>query len=75
MIEGCGDDLYRQGLADWMCDPWMRPGPADLRRRAGAARSGSAVTEARAAALPDPRQSALESKIAEIPGAATASRI
>jgi hypothetical protein len=34
---------------------------------------GNAVTEARAAALPDPRQSVLKRKIAEIRGRATAS--
>ena len=64
MIEGYGD-VYRQGLADWnaIIDGLVKPtfdgvlALPDL---------GSAVTEARAAALPDPRQAALKRKIAEI---------
>ena len=71
MIEGYGD-VYRQGLADWnaIIDGLVKPtfdgvlALPDL---------GSAVTEARAAALPDPRQSALKRKIAEIRARATAS--
>ena len=71
MIEGYGD-VYRQGLADWnaIIDGLAKPtfdgvlALPDL---------GSAVTEARAAALPDPRQSALKRKIAEIRARATAS--
>ena len=64
MIEGYGD-VYRQGLADWnaIIDGLVKPtfdgvlALPDL---------GSAVTEARAAALPDPRQAALKRRIAEI---------
>ena len=64
MIEGYGD-VYRQGLADWnaIIDGLVKPtfdgvlALPDL---------GSAVTEARAAAMPDPRQAALKRKIAEI---------
>ena len=64
MIEGYGDS-YRQGLADWnaIIDGLVKPtfdgvlALPDL---------GSAVTEARAAALPDPRQVALKRRIAEI---------
>ena len=71
MIEGYGD-VYRQGLADWnaIIDSLVKPtfdgvlALPDL---------GNAVTEARAAALPDPRQSVLKRKIAEIRGRATAS--
>jgi hypothetical protein len=71
MIEGYGD-VYRQGLADWnaIIDSLVKPtfdgvlALPDL---------GNAVTEARAAALPDPRQSALKRKIAEIRARATAS--
>ena len=64
MIDGHGA-AYRQGMADWnaIIDGLVKPtfdgvlAVPDL---------GSAVTEARAAALPDPRQSALKRKIAEI---------
>ena len=64
MIEGYGD-VYRQGLADWnaIIDGLVKPtfdgvlALPDL---------GGAVTEARAAAMPDPRQAALKRKIAEI---------
>jgi hypothetical protein len=71
MIEGYGD-VYRQGLADWnaIIDGLVKPtfdgalALPDL---------GNAVIEARAAALPDPRQSALKRKIAEIRARATAS--
>jgi hypothetical protein len=64
MIEGYGD-VYRQGLADWnaIIDGLAKPtfdGVLALPDLAGA------VTEARAAALPDPRQAALKRKIAEI---------
>ncbi|KRR20230.1 hypothetical protein CQ14_23605 [Bradyrhizobium lablabi] len=70
MIEGYGD-VYRQGMADWnaIIDGLAKPtfdgvlALSDL---------GGAVTEARAAALPDPRQSALKRKIAEIRARATA---
>jgi hypothetical protein len=70
MIEGYGD-VYRQGLADWnaIIDGLVKPtfdgvlALPDL---------GSAVTEARAAAMPDPRQTALKRKIAEIRSRASA---
>jgi len=70
MIEGYGA-VYRQGMADWnaIIDSMVKPtfdGVLDLPDL------GSAVTEARAAALPDPRQSALKRKIAEIRARATA---
>lgn len=64
MISGYGDS-YRQGMADWsaIMDGLAKPtfdgvlALDDL---------GGAVTEARAAVLPDPRQAALKRKIAEI---------
>jgi hypothetical protein len=64
MIEGYGD-VYRQSMADWnaIIDSLVKPtfdgalALTDL---------GNAVTEARAAAMPDPRQAALKRKIAEI---------
>lgn len=64
MITGYGDP-YRQGMADWnaIIDGLVKPtfdGVLDL------ADLGIAVTEARAAVLPDPRQVALKRKIAEI---------
>jgi hypothetical protein len=64
MIEGYGD-VYRQGMADWnaIIDGLAKPafdGVLALPDLAGA------VAEARAAALPDPRQSALKRRIAEI---------
>ena len=64
MIQGYGDD-YRQGMADWnaIIDGLAKPafdGVLALPDLAGA------VVEARAAALPDPRQAALKRKIAEI---------
>jgi hypothetical protein len=64
MITGYGDP-YRQGMADWnaIIDGLVKPtfdGVLDL------ADLGAAVTEARAAVLPDPRQAALKRKIAEI---------
>ena len=70
MIEGYGD-VYRQGLADWnaIIDGLVKPtfdgvlALPDL---------GSAVTEARAAAMPDPRQAALKRRIAEIRARASA---
>ena len=71
MIEGYGD-VYRQGMADWnaIIDGLVKPtfdgvlALPDL---------GNAVTEARAAAMPDPRQAALKRKIAEIRARVTAS--
>ena len=70
MIEGYGD-VYRQGLADWnaIIDGLVKPtfdgvlALPDL---------GRAVIEARAAALPDPRQAALKRKVAEIRARASA---
>jgi hypothetical protein len=64
MIEGYGDG-YRQGVADWhlIVDSLAKPtfeGALALPDLAGA------VREARAAAMPDPRQAALKRKIAEI---------
>jgi hypothetical protein len=64
MIQGYGDP-YRQGVADWnaIIDGLAKPtfdGVLALPDLAGA------IEEARAAALPDPRQAALKRKIAEI---------
>jgi hypothetical protein len=64
MVQGYGD-AYRQGLADWhaIIDGLAKPtfdGVLPLSDLAGA------VAEARAAALPDPRQVALKRTIAEI---------
>jgi hypothetical protein len=64
MIHGYGD-VYRRGLADWhlIIDGLAKPtfdGALALPDLA------DAIREARAAALPDPRQAALRRKIAEI---------
>ena len=64
MIQGYGD-VYRQGLADWhaIIDGLAKPtfdGALPL------ADLAAAMAEARAAALPDPRQAALKRTIAEI---------
>ena len=64
MVQGYGA-AYRQGLADWhaIIDGLAKPtfdGVLPLEDLAGA------VAEARAAALPDPRQAALKRTIAEI---------
>jgi hypothetical protein len=64
MIQGYGD-VYRHGLADWhaIIDGLVKPafdGALFLPDLAGA------VAEARATAMPDPRQAALKRKIAEI---------
>ena len=64
MVQGYGD-AYRYGLADWhaIIDGLAKPtfdGVLRLPDLAGA------IAEARAAALPDPRQTALKRKIAEI---------
>ncbi len=64
MIQGYGD-AYRQGLADWhaIIDGLAKPtfdGVLPLADLAGA------IAEARAAAMPDPRQVALKRSIAEI---------
>jgi hypothetical protein len=73
MIHDHGD-VYRQGLADWhlIIDGLAKPtfdGALALLDLAGA------VTEARAAAMPDPRQAALKRKIAEIRGRARSEAI
>jgi hypothetical protein len=64
MVQDYGDP-YRQGLADWhlIIDSLAKPtfdGVLPLADLAGA------IAEARAAALPDPRQAALKRKIEEI---------
>jgi hypothetical protein len=64
MVQGYGD-AYRHGLADWhaIIDGLAKPtfdGVLRLPNLAGA------IAEARAAAMPDPRQTALKRKIAEI---------
>ena len=70
MVQGYGDP-YRYGLADWhaIIDGLAKPtfdGALALPDLAGA------IAEARAAALPDPRQAALRRKIAEIRARGTA---
>jgi hypothetical protein len=70
MVQGYGH-LYRQGLADWhlIIDGLAKPtfdGTLKLPDLAGA------VAEARAAALPDPRQAALKRAIAQIRARASA---
>jgi hypothetical protein len=72
MVQGYGA-AYRQGLADWhaIIDGLAKPtfdGVLPLQDLAGA------VAEARAAALPDPRQAALKRTIAEIRARALSSR-
>ena len=67
MVQGYGD-AYRQGLADWhaIIDGLAKPtfdGVLPLADLAGA------VAEARAAAMPDPRQAALKRTIARDQGA------
>ena len=71
MIVGYGD-VYRQGMADWnaIIDGLAKPTFDGVLALSDLA---SAVTEARDAALPDPRQAALKRKIAEIRARATAS--
>lgn len=64
MVQGHGD-AYRHGLADWhaIIDGLAKPtfdGKLKLSDLAGA------IAEARATAMPDPRQAALKRKIAEI---------
>jgi hypothetical protein len=70
MIHDYGD-VYRQGVADWhlIIDGLAKPvfdGALALPDLAGA------IREARAAAMPDPRQAALKRKIAEIRARAAA---
>ena len=64
MIHGYGD-VYRQGMADWsaIIDGLAKPTFDGVLALPDLA---DAVAQARAAALPDPRQSALKRKIAEI---------
>ncbi|MEP6840711.1 MAG: DUF6537 domain-containing protein [Bradyrhizobium sp.] len=64
MIEGYGD-AYRQGMADWnaVIDGLVKPTFDGVLALPDLA---AAVVEARAAVLPDPRQTALKRKIAEI---------
>ena len=64
MIQGYGD-VYRQGVADWhaIIDGLAKPTFDGVLPLADLA---AAVAEARAAALPDPRQAALKRTIAEI---------
>jgi hypothetical protein len=69
MVEGFGD-VYRQGLADWhaIIDGLVKPtfdGVLPLSDLA------DAIAEARAAAMPDPRQAALKRAIAQIRARAT----
>ena len=64
MVQGYGD-AYRQGLADWhaIIDALAKPtfdGALPLGDLAGA------IVEARAAAMPDPRQASLKRSIAQI---------
>jgi hypothetical protein len=64
MIQGYGH-LYRQGLADWhlIIDGLAKP---TFDRALQLPDLAAAVAEARAAALPDPRQAALKRAIAQI---------
>jgi hypothetical protein len=64
MVQGFGA-VYRQGLADWhaIIDALVKPtfdGTLPLCDLAGA------IAEARAAAMPDPRQASLRRTIAQI---------
>ncbi len=64
MVQGYGD-LYRQGVADWhaIIDGLAKPTFDGVLALSDLA---AAIAEARAAAMPDPRQVALKRKIAEI---------
>ena len=73
MVQGYGD-AYRQGLADWhaIIDALAKPafdGALPLRDLA------SAIVEARAAAMPDPRQASLKRTIAQIRARAMAGAV
>lgn len=73
MVQGYGD-AYRQGLADWhaIIDALAKPafdGALPLGDLAGA------IVEARAAAMPDPRQASLKRTIAQIRARATGSAV
>jgi hypothetical protein len=64
MVRGYGE-VYRQGIADWhlIIDGLAKPAFDGALAMPDLA---SAIQEARAAAMPDPRQAALKRKIAEI---------
>lgn len=64
MIQGYGDP-YRQGIADWhvIIDGLVKPTFDGVLALPDLA---AAITEARAAVMPDPRQASLKRKIAEI---------
>jgi hypothetical protein len=64
MVQGYGD-VYRQGLADWhaIIDGLVKPTFDGALRLPNLA---AAIAEARAAAMPDPRQTALKRAIAQI---------
>ncbi|MGY4423358.1 hypothetical protein ACVWY2_005807 [Bradyrhizobium sp. JR6.1] len=64
MIQGYGDP-YRQGIADWhvIIDGLVRPTFDGVLALPDLA---AAITEARAAIMPDPRQTSLKRKVAEI---------
>ncbi|SED38583.1 hypothetical protein SAMN05444164_4609 [Bradyrhizobium erythrophlei] len=64
MIQGYGDP-YRQGIADWhvIIDGLVKPTFDGVLALPDLA---AAITEARAAIMPDPRQASLKRKIAEI---------
>ena len=69
MVQGYGD-AYRQGLADWhaIIDGLAKPTFDGVLRLADLA---GAIREARAAAMPDPRQASLKRAIAQIRARAT----
>ena len=70
MVQGFGD-AYRQGLADWhaVIDGLVKPTFDGVLPLADLA---AAIAEARAAAMPDPRQVSLKRAIAQIRARATA---
>jgi hypothetical protein len=69
MVQGYGD-TYRQGLADWhaVIDGLAKP---TFDRVLPLTDLAGAITEARAAAMPDPRQVSLKRAIAQIRARAT----
>lgn len=72
MIQGYGDP-YRQGIADWhvIIDGLVKPTFDGVLALPDLA---AAITEARAAVMPDPRQASLKRKIAEIRARVPAAR-
>jgi hypothetical protein len=70
MVQGFGD-AYRQGLADWhaVIDGLVKPTFDGVLPLADLA---AAIAQARAAAMPDPRQASLKRAIAQIRARATA---